>query len=102
MAATRCARLRRACDRRKPSNSILAIRSTVVIGSTALTRALTASLSHSVANPCTSDHAASSAPPGSLRALASRSVATPRESSAPAAANSPSEASTSDLSNITR
>ena len=68
-------------------------------------RAFTASLSHSVENPCTRDHAASWAPAGSARALGSRSVATPRDSSAPAAASaaasSASETSSSDLLNIT-
>jgi len=56
---------------------------TVSIGSVCRTWGFTASLSHSTENPCTRDHAASWAPAGSACALGSRSVATPRASSAP-------------------
>ena len=50
---------------RYSSKSIVAIRSTVAIGSVAFSSAFTASLSHSMENPCTSDQAANCAPPGS-------------------------------------
>ena len=86
-------------------NNIRAMRSTVSIGSLAATGSGTALLSHSIAKPCTNDHAASSAPAGSTIACGSVSVPTPWDSSLPAAAwaaaSSGSPGSTSERSNIT-
>ena len=63
------------------------MRSTVAIGSLAAVSAFTASLSHSIEKPCTSDHAANAALSGSALACGSDSVPTPRASSAAAAAS---------------
>src|SRR4051794_40321327 len=84
------------------AKSIAATRWTVAIGSVSLS---IAPLSHNSEKPCTRDHAASAAACGSCCARASSSVPTPAASSAPAAVSaatsSVSDASYSDLSNIT-